>query len=502
MTSSILNDVNNELTPLKELIVVFSPISIVEFLLKRLNHVGNSKSVEEWGNWTPWDMLLLLKLVIAFDSKSIKPALEKDIMPMMDLIINLTTPANKVFESEHPNKTSIGFRIMAFQQFWLQPVSNLFYFDIARNQMLFNSQFPQYDFPREFKTVTGIDFQTFQKIVQILMTWIELRTISEDKRNISIKFKGIPEIDVSNFFKLVSTSFEVCQNEFSNSLQTKKFHLQITERSPLKNKPFLVTQNGAALIYTKLFVYFAKFGVYDLMKNHQSNAFSRSFGKVMENYIRTRLIQNKYDFLNENQIEAIVGKENKKTDFVVKFDKFNIVIESKGIELGNSAMVDPNPLVLANELSGKIIEAMNQCLYISNRISDGTLDSSLSKKTHIFIISYKELFLGNGIHAWHEIFENETKVFRKQNNIENVIPSRIHIMDIAEFDLFLIKTKTMSHAQIETFLDNISALNSVPQTSTLTISQSIELSSSDFENEIDLKKEYQNFIEKIRPHLE
>ena len=245
--------------------------------------------------------------------------------------------------------------------------------------------------------------------------------------------------NITRFLSQISLSYKDVIKFCNDSYESRGIHLQLSEQSPFKYYPLLKIDDKYWCYYPRLFSYFIVHAFYDLMKKADPGGFSSWFGGVMEKYIEKNITKLKIDFIPERKLKNILGLNDPKVDFVINFSNFNILVESKAVELAPLAIVNPDPVVFENALEDSVTKAIMQTLFIRDKIEKREISGINSDVSYIFIVSYKELFLGHGQGAWEEIFKDATREFCNSRNIDQtkIDPSKIFFMSIADFDAFL-----------------------------------------------------------------
>ncbi len=433
--------------PIRNKIRQYDPISIVSVLVSKLHELYHKPS-KDWDVYLPWELLLLMKWVLAnYESANTriinKSAKQADLRIINGLINSLQDLFDKhrvdplIRSGDNQHNLQKFFRQTAFQQFWLQPSSKLTISLQARAFYLFYYQHEENEalqkIDRYFFNKAGISINTFFEISLIIWTKYH---VSENKdvsitkewfRNCAHNFT---DKEIDKYFKLLSLDLQEAKEYANNDIKKKNERgydaLQILEQSPFTFYPFLRFGDKYILYSPALLDYTVKYFIYDFLKRHEGGGFSSVFGKdIFECYLKKGLEYSGLDFKDENTQH----KKNKKVDFLIESGDRAILIEAKAVEMANIAPAKADNESIIKALEKSVLKGIKQAYSVAN---------SLNNKTTVYalIVTYKELFLGRTGSIWDEFLGNSLEEFLSENNIDTkcISPDHIYILSVDDFD--------------------------------------------------------------------
>lgn len=425
--------------------------SVITISIQKLQWISTKSNIGECQGWTPWSLFLVIKWALAnVDNEAeLRIALEKDIAEIVSEIHEMRGPADlALFQS---NRISQFMRTLAHQQFWFQ--MQVSHEDIGRQYLLLNLLKNSYNIADKFKELTGISLEIFF----IMSLYLKARFDVEEKNYFSLDY--IPQVlreDFQKYLTLTALSPQEAASFCTEHLQKTKPHMQLHEQTPLSQKPLLQIKDEYVCYYPKLIDYYIKYGAYDLLKSLDSNFFSPALGRSLEKYIEMGLSFYGRQYLSEADLIKTLPQEEPKIDFIIPLSNANILIEAKAVEMHKMAKVNPD--TLGSSLKDNIAKALIQAISVQNKIKEGDVSGLTPKECYIFIISYKELYLGPGERIWDEALKQSCHDYFKEKEIdylESFDPSKVFIVPIDTFDAFITYTKHLTDEEIRSFLDLI-----------------------------------------------
>lgn len=242
--------------------------------------------------------------------------------------------------------------------------------------------------------------------------------------------KGFTKQELDSFFDLISLTTSTF-NIF-NKQHPIKFYQSEVQSTILYKKPFLLHNNKYWIWDIKMIDELVKYGIYNIIKiimqkkkmGHVNNELSL----VFENYINS-LLFNSYDYVTESDLKK--QKFKNQVDFIINKDNTRVIIEAKAIEASKLTKFTDLDDILKNAYEKDITKAIYQSNSVINQYDD-KLDNFL------IIVTYKNLFLGDGEDIWNEFLEDSYKSNEKYNkNPCSLLPENIFILDISELEMLL-----------------------------------------------------------------
>lgn len=355
--------------------------------------------MEVWQKgYLPWELILLGKWVVA-DWDNIKG--NKRVSP--NIVNNLINKVKSFIERQNPllKKGEEGLtkfmRRTAFQQFWHQKKLSASCAGRAI-KLLVESNFSTY-FEEKLASEIGI---TRLEIIEIaLMIWsgflennniVFLRkdyfssvkdTLGEEKIVLFLKYFSVDAQDISKYREIL--------------FPTKNYYTEIFDKSPFSSKPFVVSVEGNLHLWSiAMLNEIIEFGIYNILKGFDSSKFGTEFGPIFESYIRSQLSDFNLPFTDEKELRNQGFR--KQVDFVLDGYSGLVLIETKAVEASRLSQINPLDEIMANSYKDSIIKALYQAHVVFTQYTE----IGKKKNPFLLVVSYKELYLGNGESVWDE----------------------------------------------------------------------------------------------------
>ena len=244
---------------------------------------------------------------------------------------------------------------------------------------------------------------------------------------------------------------------------------EIYKTSPFKSKPFLNIGEKYYLWSIAFLDEFIKFGIYDILKSSAKSEFSNCWGTIFENYLKKRLDEYNISYVPEKQLR----KEGytKQVDFLIKHKSYSkslfhkipnlisfkqiifncmvtlknifrvkalvskydlILLEAKGIEASHHTKAYPSDKIMINAYKKNIVRALTQ----AHEVVKTFKLNNLIDDAFLLIVTYKELYLGDGEDVWNEFAKTSLNDSYGIKDF-NIKPENLFFIPINSFDQLL-----------------------------------------------------------------
>jgi hypothetical protein len=455
--------------PLRNKFRKFEKNSLLKQLLLPLDHIS-SLSPHEWKGHTPWELLLFLKWLIA-DWENMKSNHEANLSQFNSLVNdvkNFVEDSDTILRGNHPQRGTKFLRKMAFQQFWLQEKTGSR--EIGMSIDLFSKLRNKFDVDSFLLNKIGLTSQEFIDLG--VVTWSFAHKLGVHNQILNIDYfkplKTFSEQKIKNFLDFLSIDLLEGPN-FCKEHTRKDYTRQAYEQSPFKIKPLLKINQNYKVICPTLIDELLKNGLYDTCKILGGEEFTQNFGKVFEDFLRKSLDHYKIKYFHETWLKKNTDFA-KYIDFLIPCENGNILLESKGIEAGPQVRENPTDLILASSLKDSIVKGINQAGYVNDKILNGF--KNLKPNNFILVVTYKNLYLGDGVEVWEEFLKGKL-IEKYGTNINNLDPKKIFFLSVDDFNKFLYCFNGNSNQMINK-LEEILILKEKPTEKKFIFSQYLE----------------------------
>ena len=427
--------------PIKNKIRSYDPLELISRVSKKIHEVENLP-IEEWRGWDPWYLYLLIKWSFEFggENAKIKTFGNKELVKLINMIKDFDGRCGSPFLQSDGKGNVIKFlRTKAYQQFWMQlPLGP---WNIARQFLLFNDLSSTGNVKTAFKEYSSISILDFLDLSFLVWAWLS----SHDSeisfvRNIIFSKTIIPKNTIDNYFNYLSLDISTAKTYLlSRPNKVNDFCFQLIEPIPFIEKPFFCYGMEIVVYSIKIFESMINNYIFNQIKYKLGSNVAVSFGNDFEKYIQNALSSVKLDFLTEKDLKTHFPN-TKVTDYLIKSNDSSVFIEVKSQDINPKVVVFPGNTQLKNELEDSIVKATIQAITLINTIkSSQSFDRDIKdSEPFLFIVTYKNLYLGNGKMMWNEFLESAvTCNIDPDLDISLLPPENIAVLSIEEFDLLM-----------------------------------------------------------------
>ncbi|MDA3907230.1 MAG: hypothetical protein PF484_14250 [Bacteroidales bacterium] len=416
-------------------------MSLIQLCSIKLHEIEN-KHITEWEGWLPWNLVLLIKWSVEYGGKQYptREATKTVVTKLINLMNDL--PSENVFLKDNGIGGLQKFvRTTAFQQFWYQTRLNSW--ELSRQYLLFCEIPPEHPIQKNFADNHGLDTRKFLELCLLLWTWI-------GKNQNNIVFKPSVLSSVTNFttdeiltflnsISLTLDGLKIYLNERRQRIENPYF--QLTEVTPLTRFPLLRDDQGNYLVYSRrVFERTITSIFYDTTKNTGGSPLAEQFASLFEKYIDQNISSLSSTYYSEAELYKEFVKE-KVTDFLLPFDDCTVMLEAKAIEMRPTVQVYPGNKQLGRELRDSVVKAAYQGFSLANEITKKYDDLAIPCRDSFFlvVVTYRDLFLGNGQDMWEEFLGDLVVPFLEENHIDQKLipPEHIVVLTIDDLDSLL-----------------------------------------------------------------
>ncbi|OKP27555.1 GapS1 family protein [Serratia fonticola] len=205
--------------------------------------------------------------------------------------------------------------------------------------------------------------------------------------------------------------------------------------TPMLKKPIIITDDGLLILSKKILKSALSSMVPNVLKGNVDN-YKNKFGNLMEVYIGNVIKEINGEVVFESEIKELYNKKNiegKSVDFLLKYDKSTVFIESKAIEPDLVVKSTNASKSLKDRLKRSFIKGIIQGQECASHLSKTDLYEN-SESDSLLIITHRDHYIYNGVMVDELI---DKKLFQ---HIENELgkvwidKKRIFYITIDEFE--------------------------------------------------------------------
>jgi hypothetical protein len=333
-------------------------------------------------------------------------------------------------------------RNVAFQQFWLQEM--LAAPRLSRQSIMFGHLEQTHSFRNEFFDQVGVTIEDFIQLGIILLArFFDPQSqifITEDWfRSVE---HGYGTDTVRAFLRALSLDLGSLR-EYLEEIEKVPHSVsyEFYEQTPLKRYPLLRYDDKYFCYCRNLLFHALQTFVYDTLRSKDPSAFMQKFGRgIFEQYVRKSLSYIGVSFLAEEQLRNHLGRDGKIVDFLLADGETNVFVDAKGVEMGYLGMVGHRPEVIQDKTKSSIIKGIVQGYDMARRLSNTQRIGGFSigtKDNYLLVITFKDLYVGNGQDFYKYIAEEKLDEIVKEYGGKCWIPfENMYFLSIDGLDLF------------------------------------------------------------------
>lgn len=428
--------------PIRNLLRKYDSVSLARQAAAELHQI-ETKPIEEWHGRLPWYLLLLIKWGFEFGGSEFPPreVAESDLVTLVNKLHDFEGDCGSPFLGGGGLPGLSKFlRTTAFQQFWLHRSQAAW--DFARQRVLFCHLPPEHPLQAQFTQRFGLTMDDFIEIALLVWAWLAKTpaNIQFNPERLLANF-NVPAGKKAAFIAALSLQSKgVAQFLRARPQAVKNPCFQLREPSPLDQYPFLALE-GQQLVYSRrLFERTTRHFFYDQAKLLGESKGAELVAQILEQYVDQSLLSAGLPFYTESDLKHAFPSR-KVTDFLVPCNDFTLLVEVKATEMRPSVIVFPANQQLENELRDSVIKAAVQGYSLANDlpISSAGLDIPNRSDFFLFILTYRDMYLGPGQLLWDEFLAAAVQTDLEDADIDPQVipPERIVVLSLEEWDILM-----------------------------------------------------------------
>lgn len=472
-----MTDLYTRHKPIRNKIRRFKSLSLIGAAVDKLHTaIDGSARPPEWGGYLPWNLLLLIRWVYQYSEPQSQPR-EIDERSFIDLLNGINDLRDSVRMEGQPegNILPIFIRRMMFFQlpFQIRPYEIMSSF--CRQIVMFHDMGANNNLNELFREITGIELQEYLELY--MCCWAACDQGDIDKISTRYFQNQFPQENIRKFFSIVSLDLGGAKRfirTYTDHPTRGGIDYQLNEHTPLERYPFLDIGERYACYSKKLLDSSIMYSVYDLFKSHNPNFSSLYFGKIFEQYLQKGLEYLGLPFLTESQIQGMLPRGTKATDFLVQCEEGTILIDAKSTELHPIARVLQSKESLLRNLESTVLHGVKQIFTVAAVLRG----NSAIRNTNTFygiVVTYKDYLIGDGRRFWDDVAgEYLQEWLRTQGITPNIPPENLFYISVEEYDYLMAALKENPADSLIGVLEVAKKNNQDPRTGGLMLKQHLD----------------------------
>jgi hypothetical protein len=385
----------------------------------------------------PWLVFLLIKWAIA-DEQSFAPRRtvpsNKDIVNAIQRMCDLGEKTRLPDEFEH---RTLFYRSIAYQQFIYQ--EDFRFSHLARQLILFGELPPDHFIKIEFHNLTGLSVEIFLELSFVLFTRFSKGEIHiVDQNFFSSLLKKYSVHEINTFLRAFSKPFPEIKAQVNERSDKKIQAEEYYEQTPFLTFPLV--EDGTRFICTEHHVLHRciEHFIYDRMKIWNAQKFMNEFGQIFERSVETAIQHSKLPYTTETELKNIFGNKSKLIDFIITDGNSSVFVDAKAVEMAYQGKI-AHLCEVVEDKAASILKAIEQANEVMANLSNYTDNPCVLRKTnnnYLIVVTYKDLYLGNGVTFYEGIAKASLDKIRKKYSNGGIPLENMYFLNIDEFELF------------------------------------------------------------------
>lgn len=482
---------------IKNLIGKYDEFAILDACLRYLH--APAKNDVEYLHRHPWLVMLVIKW--AFVGKS-KIYYARNILDNKSFMRILQGTHNLGSLIKMPNSyvhVNLFMRNMAYQQFMYQHPFSIS--QLGRQLMLFGVLPKNHSLKKWFEGKYGLSCNEFIELSFALIAYF----MNESNRTLVLTwfqplFEMYSKHTVYNFLNAISVDSGQLQKGLVSYNRSKGGYAEYYEQTPFVNFP-LIKHEGKYICTSQHILYRCiESFIYDSMKADDSSRFMSYFGDIFENYILNGLDYADITYMREKDIKRYLPENVKCVDYLIDAQGSNIFIDAKAVEMPYLGKVSDNPDVILGKVKNTAIKAIEQAFKLNEFLLKSNSEAlpKFKEKSYLLVVTYKELYLGNGEVVYEAVAQKQIDIIAKSVEPAAAIDlSRIYFITIEHFDYIMSLVKNHG-IQIDDIIEKAISNDRKASTKKFDFSQHISTLCENVDIPEYLEKETSNMLEKFK----
>ena len=385
----------------------------------------------------PWLVILVIKWAFIGKSKiyyAREPLDNKRFMRILQATHKLGSLIKMPTSYTH---LILFMRNMAYQQFIYQHSFSML--QLGRQLILFEKLPENHSLKTWFKKKHGLSCNDFIELSFALLThFINRNNHSVELNWFRPLFKMYGEQTVYNFLSAISVDSSELHSQLIQRNKSKGGYAEYYEQTPFVEFPLIKHGGKYICIHQNILYRCIENFIYDSMKADDSSKFMNYFGDIFENYILIGLNYADITYMHEADIKKHIPTSVKCVDYLIYGDDSNIFVDAKAVEMPYLGKITDDPDVILGKVKNTAIKAIEQAFQLNELLLKSNNDKlpRFKEKSYLLVVTYKELYLGNGEVIYEALAQKQIDVITNSVDPAACIDlSRIYFITIEDFDL-------------------------------------------------------------------
>jgi len=385
----------------------------------------------------PWLIMLLIKWTfldpLANNQLGRPEITQKQMLDLLQSVLDLTDTGSMPNEYDD---VRLFMRALAYQQFFHQTERGLF--DIARQELIFAKVPENHYFKTRFLQGTGVSINNFLRLAFALIATTKKHGQVIQRSTLFELCPPFTPMAVEAFLRSISVDIDGLHGSLKSMDKEGRHPNEYLQQTPFLKFPLVKVGSEYWCVSPHVLQRSLGHFIYDFLKRADVDSFNSPFGKSFERYVGDWINKSGLPSANESELNRVLPGQGKVVDFLVADGDSNILIDAKGVEMAQGGMVALQRGDVRRATQTSLIKAFEQGQEVAARIAKLEDDHPVIRpreSTYLLAVTYKELYIGNGITLSAVVGEATLEKIRAKYSEQYLIPvENIYFLTIHEFE--------------------------------------------------------------------
>jgi len=451
----------------------------------------------------PWLIMLLIKWTFLdplANNPLGRPAItQKEMLDMLQRVFDLTDTGNMPDEYDD---VRLFMRALAYQQFFHQTENGLF--DIARQELMFAKVPENHYFKTRFLKGTGVSIHNFLRLAFALIATTKKHGPVIQRSTLFGLCPPFTPVAVDAFLRSISVEIYELHRDLKTMDKEGRHPNEYLQQTPFLKFPLIKVGTEYWCVSPHVLERSLGYFIYDYLKRADVDSFNNPFGKSFERYVGDLLGKSGLPSANEGELNRVLAGHGKIVDFMVVDGDSNVLIDAKGVEMAQRGMAALQRGDVRRSTQTSLIKAFEQGHEVAARLALLEGDHPVVRQrasTYLLAVTYKELYIGNGITLAAVVGDAELDRIRAKYDEQHLIPvENIYFLTINEFEELMGLVESGKIGLVEA-LEKAKKADSVPMTQKFNFELHLNEWSKQLGREQPLRRVLKKIVDEMRAVL-
>jgi hypothetical protein len=411
----------------------------------------------------PWLCTLLIKwaaLDVEFCLKKKSFIQRHKLIELLQSMHDLSAKLMPLVEYDH---FTFFLRNFAFQQFWYQREPNVY--SVARQSILFANLEDTHSLKKTYREKYNLEIEESLYLSLPLFIILIHETRPIVRPNDYGDMTPLYGDKIVQYLNNISLDRDNLHDYLFKWMNSGRGTEEYFEQTPLVSYPLFRYQDYYMSYSKQVVARSLEAHCYDTLRRTDPSWFMNKFGKVFERYVERGLQYSGANYITEKELQRIIGNTEKCIDFYIADGDVGVMIDAKGVELSHNGKSAHLANIVKGATKNTILKAIEQASNLVSIIEKRTFSDEALQcrgKYYLLVVTYKEMYLGNGEFYYQRIAREELDRLEEQYQCRDVFPyEHVFFMTIEEYEMLVAMVR--EGFRLDDILEKVAEAERVPE---------------------------------------